>query len=321
MTLPAPPKQFRLTGVHARSLAIGSMEIPARGAVAVQGPNGAGKSTLLQVLGLLLKPHAGTVEFGSIDAWASTYDQTAMRRQMTLVMQDPYLFSGSVRENLAYGGGDAAELDRWGLAALADKPAKALSGGESKRLALARALALKREILMLDEPHEGLDAGGRATLNDMLEKRTHGARLMVLATHDTALAHRVCDEVLYLRDGHRSDVAPDNLFKGRVDGTTFLSHWGASFEVAERRDGPAVAAIDPADVLLSSAPLTSSARNSFESRVVALESLTETLVRVRVKARNLELVAHVTQHSARDLNLKPGDAVYATFKAASVKLT
>lgn len=321
MTLPPPPIQFRLKGLRVRSLHVDDLTVPAQGAIAVQGPNGSGKSTLLQTLALLLRPDAGTVEFGSIDAWAPNYDQTAMRRQMTLVMQDPYLFSGSVRENLAYGGGDITELDRWGLASMAEKPAKSLSGGEAKRLALARALALKRPILMFDEPHEGLDAPGRAALSEMLEKRSHGARLLLLATHDSALALRTCDSVTYLRDGKPADVAPDNLFRGVVDGTTFLSHWGARFEVAERRTGPAVAAIDPADVLLSVAPLSSSARNSFESRTVAVEALTDTLVRVRVKAKNLELVAHVTQHSARDLGLKPGDPVFATFKAASVRLS
>ena len=133
------------------------LDVQAGERVVVAGPNGAGKSTLLRVLGGL-----ETVFSGSCDVKVSV-------SQRVFVHQSPYLFRGSVLKNVSYGltargiprrqqGEVAAQwLDRFGIAHLSGSPSHQLSGGERRRVALARAFAVSPKLLLLDEPLADLD--------------------------------------------------------------------------------------------------------------------------------------------------------------------
>lgn len=130
------------------------LEVPAGARLGVTGRNGSGKSTLLRVLAGLLVPTTGTVE------------GLPPPGRVVLVHQCPHLFRGSARRNVALGarlaGRPAAAADSLaalGLAHVADRPAAVLSGGERRRVALARALARGPEVLLLDEPYAELDRG------------------------------------------------------------------------------------------------------------------------------------------------------------------
>ena len=137
-----------------RALAATSFELAPGARLGVTGPNGSGKSTLLRVLAGLLEPTAGRVE------------GLPPPGRVVLVHQRPHLFRGTARFNVALGarlsGRPSADADRWldalGLAHVAHRPAAALSGGERRRVALARAFARQPEVLLLDEPCAELDA-------------------------------------------------------------------------------------------------------------------------------------------------------------------
>jgi len=193
------------------------LDVPALGVgagevLAVIGPNGAGKSTLLRVLGLLEVPTAGEVCFRGIRV--SVHDGLAARRRMASVFQEPLLADATVRANVALGlgfrgvrGERAASrvdawLDRFGISHLAARRARTLSGGEAHRAALARALAVDPEVLLLDEPFSALDPPTRESLLDDLGRVLREERTTtVLVTHDRAEAMSLGDRIGVLMDG------------------------------------------------------------------------------------------------------------------------
>jgi len=176
-------------------LDIPELDIPAGEILLFAGPNGSGKTTLLSILALLRAPSEGRVYLNGIRCTEDP--DLELRRMVTLVHQKPVLFSTSVRNNLAYGlktrGMAAREIDRrvrsiaeeMQLAALIDKHARKLSGGESQRVILARALVLETPILLLDEPTNSLDEAYRPVLERLLHRlhRERGTTIIV-STHD-----------------------------------------------------------------------------------------------------------------------------------------
>jgi ABC-type Fe3+/spermidine/putrescine transport system ATPase subunit len=180
--------------------------------LAVIGPNGAGKSTLLRVLGLLEAPSAGTVRF--MGAPVPPGGALAARRRMASVFQQPLLADDTVARNAALGlrfrgvddGAAGPRVSRWlerfGIAHLASRQGRTLSGGEAQRVALARALVLEPDLLLLDEPFSSLDPPSREALIDDLgrilgEERTTA----VLVTHDRGEAMVLGDRVGVLMGG------------------------------------------------------------------------------------------------------------------------
>jgi len=209
----APPGNWLLPG-EARGLVL---EIGGRrlvdgvdltllpGAITVlMGPNGAGKSLLLRLLHGMIEPTAGTVR------WAGQAPGEAVRRRQAMVFQRPVLLRRSVAANIDFalklrGGGTSearrAALDHVGLAALADRPARLLSGGEQQRLALARALALKPEVLFLDEPTASLDPASVLLIETIVREAHAAGTKVVFVTHDVGQARRLADEVVFIHRG------------------------------------------------------------------------------------------------------------------------
>lgn len=181
-----------------------------RGArVALLGPNGAGKSTLLELLGGLVDPDSGTVRY-----FGETTDADAVRRRLSVLTQNPadYLFNPTVREDLAYGPAQLdctrAEIDRrvervadrLDLDGLLSKPPFRLSGGEQRRAALASALTVEPDVLLLDEPVSNVDAANRATILELLDELAADGVTLVVSTPDTELVPHVADRVVLLDD-------------------------------------------------------------------------------------------------------------------------
>ena len=198
-------------------LDVPALAVEAGEVLAVIGPNGAGKSTLLRVLGLLETPAAGRVRFRGRPVTAR--DGLAVRRLMASVFQEPLLADTTVRANVGLGlsfRGDrsaasgarvTAWLERFGIAHLAGRPARTLSGGEAQRAALARALVVDPVVLLLDEPFSSLDPPTREGLIDDLGRVLREEKTTtVLVTHDRAEAIALGDRVGVLMAGRLLQV-------------------------------------------------------------------------------------------------------------------
>jgi len=180
------------------------------------GPNGSGKTTFLSILALLQAPSGGTVHLNGIECTPDP--DHALRRALTLVHQKPVLFSTTVRNNLAYGlkahGHNSAEIDRrlktieeeMQLSPVIDKHARKLSGGETQRVVLARALVLETPVLLLDEPTNSLDEAYRPMLAQLLRKanREKGTTI-IIATHDMHFIPSLGGRILRMDGGKIMD--------------------------------------------------------------------------------------------------------------------
>lgn len=209
-----------------------SFEVPRGGITTVLGPNGAGKSLLLRLCHGLITPAAGKV------AWALDRGVTAGRKRHAMVFQRPVMLRRSVHANLdhalaaaGYPSGTRQErihaaLSRFGLAGLAEQPARRLSGGEQQRLAIARAWALEPEVIFLDEPCSQLDPGATRKIEEMLVALEGDGVTLIMATHDLGQARRLSRHVLFLNRGRLAESGPAETFfaaPGTPEARAFLA--------------------------------------------------------------------------------------------------
>lgn len=186
----------------------------------VMGPSGAGKSTLLRLLNLLERPTAGRILYRGRDVHAYR-PRLELQRRMAMVFQKPVLFDGTVYENVAYGlrvrgarGPEAAgkvddALRRVGLEPLRRARALTLSGGEAQRVAMARALVLEPDVLLLDEPTSNLDPNNVALLEGLIRGASGGnGTAVILVTHNVFQAQRLADRVIFLYEGRVVEEGP-----------------------------------------------------------------------------------------------------------------
>ena len=194
-----------------------NLEVPAGRCFAIVGHNGAGKSTLLRLLALLEPPTAGTVK--ALANGQQLAVDLALRRRMVMVLQRPFLFNGSVLANAGYGlkvrgvpRREARErayhaLGRVGLASLAHRAARTLSGGEAQLVNLARALAVEPEVLLLDEVTSHLDPDNEERVESIVRELAATGRItVVLVTQDVGQASRLADQGAVLRRGRVESV-------------------------------------------------------------------------------------------------------------------
>src|SRR5216110_2196602 len=312
--------------------------VPPGAAIAVVGPNGSGKSTLLRLLALLERPSAGRVLLNG----AVVTPGGAARRQVTLVEQRPILFRATVRENLEFGlqvrGIRRAEVNRrveniaarLAITPLLGRRRHELSDGEVQRVAVARALAVEPDVLLLDEPASSADRAAAQTLYRALEEERRRRPLAIcLASHQLEDAYRWADDVRALAEGKLSTVTPENLFRVELPNTTAgdLKHARVgAVEIAAMtgKSGPAILAVPPTDIIVSREPppTPSSARNVLTGRVTRLAHQRRGDGRaVHITADvGVELVAVVTEEAAQDLGLTLGSAVVFAFKASAVRV-
>jgi tungstate transport system ATP-binding protein len=179
----------------------------------VLGPNGAGKSVLLRTLHGLIAPTSGTVSWHRPVRQAMVFQRPVMLRRSALA---------NVRYALAVSGMPEPErtklassaLARVGLADIAYRPARVLSGGEQQRLALARAWALRPGILFLDEPTASLDPGATAEIERIVASIAAEGTRIVMTTHNLGQARRLADEIVFIHAGRVAErTAADRFFE------------------------------------------------------------------------------------------------------------
>jgi molybdate/tungstate transport system ATP-binding protein len=341
-------------GAHAGTFALQdvSFTLPRGAWGIVLGPAGAGKTTLLETIAGVRRASAGRVLLRGEDVTSLPPE----RRRLGIVYQHGYLFPHlSVEENVCYGATDRAHAvtvsDRLGAAALFGRTVEHLSGGERQVVALARALAPRPDILLLDEPFAALDPRRRTRVRRELHAMQRELGFTVLqVTHDFGEAGTLGDLALLVEAGRLVQVAPpaqlfrqpataaaaeflgaENVYAGIAEtierggesgpdtvrfraGT--LSLVGVGTYEGERRH----AVIRGEDVVLARArPGPSSARNVLDG--VVMEIAAEgSLARVTLDVAGVPLVASLTTGSVAELGLQQGVAVVATVKATAVHL-
>lgn len=189
--------------------------------VALLGANGCGKSTLLKILAGLLFPQQGTVHsFGEAlneENLAREEFSFTFRRRVGFVFQnsEAQLFNPSVWEEIAFGpmqmGIDTTEVFRrvddvtamLGLEPLRNRPPFKLSGGEKKKVAIASVLSVNPEVILFDEPTDGLDPRTQTWLIDLMKRLSDAGKTMLTATHNLDIVEEIADRVLVFSEDHR----------------------------------------------------------------------------------------------------------------------
>ena len=325
--------------------------------LAVIGPNGAGKTTLLLALAALLPLQQGELRFRGQRVTAA--HSLHYRRQIAVVLQQPLLLRGTVYDNVALGlrlrgwnrARIAARVEPWlrrlGIAHLARRPARRLSGGEARRVSLTRALVLQPQILFLDEPFNALDTPTRDQLLEDLQAlfRAEGITA-VYVTHAFGEALALGHRVAVLMDGRLRQVGPpqdvftaphdiaiarfvgvETVLPGRVHAQhkgylRIVLHAGWTIDAVghapKGQDVYACLRPDHVTVWRQEPPAATSARNRCRGTVQRLLPVAGSVVKVVVNCQGATMVAHVTQPSVEALNLAEGAEVWLTFKASAV---
>jgi tungstate transport system ATP-binding protein len=337
-------------------LSVDSVHVPAGEVLAVLGPSGAGKSTLLEVLGLLREPDQGEVFYDDRRADPASREDHLLS---AAVFQRPWLFKGPVSDNVAYGLSVrnvprkerdrivAEELARVGLTGREKDSALRLSGGEAQRVSLARALAVRPSILLLDEPLASLDALLKRQLaHEFVSILRDTGVTVVWVTHDQDEAQLVADRIAVMDKGRvvacgtaeevlglpkdewlanflGVPLAQEGVVREASEGLSAIEVGPNMIWAAGEADpGTRVRmSVRPEDVLLfepgAELPETT-ARNQLNAEVTCVEPRGATF-RVEVEASGMRLASSVSRISVRELGLVPGARVLAVFKATAVR--
>jgi tungstate transport system ATP-binding protein len=201
-------------------LAIDELCLQAGRLYTLTGENGAGKSTLLHILAFLLPPTTGQLLFcGQAVRWRG-WALGRWRREATLVQQSPYLFDGTIEANVGFGlrarGHKGAALQQAvgealclvGMNGMQERRSRELSGGEIQRVAMARALAIRPQVLLLDEPLANVDRQTAGLLEQLILSLPAAGTTVVMTTHDPAQPARLGSEVIRLVDGRLHGAIP-----------------------------------------------------------------------------------------------------------------
>lgn len=346
----APPASQGSWPLHAEVTGFNQLTLDASGGttIAVVGPNGAGKTTLLRAL-LGLTPRArARLRLGGTDVTALP----PHRRGVAWVPQNGALFPHmNALTNTAYGlrahGVPRAEarreaqqwLDRLGVGHLAHRRPAQISGGQAGRVALARALAARPRLLLLDEPLAALDQTTRARVRHTLRRHLAGfGGVCLIVTHDPVEAVSLADRVLVLDEGRAlQDAAPAevtrhprspwvarmlgrNAWPGTGSGAAELAlAGGGRLVVAEPVGaGESLAIIAPEAVSVHRDRPTGSPRNVWPGTVRELTAVGSRLRVVIASTEVPDLVAEITHEAAAELGLTEGAAVWTGVKATEV---
>ena len=317
----------------------------------ILGPTGAGKTVLLESI-------AGLYPLKSGQIWLRGKEVTRLepeKRNISIVYQDHVLFPHlSVAENILFGlklkrqlRQELTEALNWlsdllGIAHLLDRSPETLSGGERQKVALARALSTKPQLLLLDEPLSALDPETREGVQKELRQLHKRLKVTIIhVTHDFEEAIALADRIAVIGEGCIKQIGtPEqifrqpnsefvarfamarNIFAGEVverdDGNTIFRTEGAELIVVTDLRGKFHASIRPEDILLSPEPLRSSARNSFRGTISNISDRGSTLYLTVTLPP--DFICLVTRRSFEEMGLAEEKKVYITFKASAVHI-
>lgn len=320
-------EQIKLGYDNGYQLDIPKLEIPSGSCTALLGDNGAGKSTLLNILAFLHQPNSGKIVF--FDDVVNARVSRKQRNRIGVVGQQPYLLKGSVYDNTQlplklqavapsqHKNMIEQALYRVGLADYANQPVSTLSGGQHKRVAIARAIVHQPDVLLLDEPFSHLDQHHIQLLEDIIQAEKK-RRTVIFSTHNRLQAMVLADTSINLVNGQITQVPLLNLFHGSFSENLFNTGKLVIHAHSDKANVRHIA-IDPREIIVSTLPLTdTSMLNNFEGR---LTTVTEEAGAIRLCIECGERFhAIITPESLHKLKLTMGNTVWISFKATAVTL-
>ncbi|MFQ6042414.1 MAG: ABC transporter ATP-binding protein [Candidatus Poribacteria bacterium] len=311
---------------------------------AVVGPNGAGKTTLLKSLAGLDEPTDGKIFFQGRMIDCKSNIITDIRRHITMVMQDPVLFHTTVEKNVAYGlrvrsmdkkvrNEKVIEaLKMVGLSGFEKRKAHQLSAGETRRVALARALVLTPQVLLLDEPTANIDRRNAEVIEKLIQKiQSEQNTLIVMTTHDLSQAYRLADKIISLLSGRVIESSPENIFSGHIEEYNGFKQLSLSPSLkiplkTEENDnvlkgevvGRSHICIDPKNIHISNQPRESDSWNSFPGEITSITAEKE-WIRLKIDV-GVEFVALMPKQQFHQMNLNIGKQTYIAFRSSDVQV-
>lgn len=320
--------------------------------LALVGPNGAGKSSCLRTLAGLHRIDRGRVTLDDqiVDGGRDHAFVPAEQRSVGVVFQDHLLFPHlTALDNIAYGLRSrgikarlartvaATWLERMGLPQFQKAYPSELSGGQAQRIALARALAAKPKLLLLDEPLAAADATARLELHRILQAQLRTFEgSCVLVAHDIRDAIALADRIAVIEQGrvvqvgtidqlgnkpasrYVADLIGLNCFRGTCSDSVLTVANGAKLVVGSQHLGDAIATLHPRAIALFRERPAGSPRNVFQAPVVAIEPALHCM-RVQIGG-DLPMVAEVTESAVADLDLAHAGQVWIAIKATEFRV-
>jgi tungstate transport system ATP-binding protein len=316
-------------------LEISNFNIARGDCIGFTGPNGSGKSSLLKLLAFLEYPTEGYIRF---NGKVISGKNSNIRKDVSMLLQDPYLLKKSVYDNIAYGlrrRGNVQDLkssvfealDWVGLSGkkFSNKRWYELSGGEAQRVALAARLILKPDVLILDEPTVSVDSLSAALIKKAIEFiRNEYNTSLIISSHDTLWLNSVTNNIYRIYDGRITGLGHENLIEGPwhtdVDDLWMkkLNDGQRIFSVNPPHED-AVGLLSPTDIIISlDFPGGISAQNILKGRIINMSETKDLKVNLYIEVSGISLSSYVTHHAAKDLSLLPGKEIWIVFKATSL---
>jgi tungstate transport system ATP-binding protein len=227
------------------------------------GPNGSGKTTLLEVLSFLMQPTSGQIAYNAKKVDFARARLQELRREVSMVEQQPILFTTSVYKNVEFGlrirkvAKDRRRetvfevLDLVGMRDLVQASAHKLSGGETQRVAIARALACSPKVILFDEPTSNVDIENQIIIERILRDiNTQKGISIIFSTHNRMQAAKLSDHIVFLFKGKPASSVYENIFTGPVrknerGDTVCLVHDKVMLPVHTDKTGQITISIDP----------------------------------------------------------------------------
>lgn len=316
-----------------------NLEIDQNEVLGIIGHSGAGKTTLLRLLAGLDYPTGGILEFKGRKITKES--RKFLRKEVTMLFQTPLFLQGTVYSNLEYAlklkkisesersyrVKKALEMVR--LEGFSERNARNLSGGEQKRVALARAILIDPLVLVLDEPTSNLDPINARIMANIIGEEAK-ERCVVIATHDYSQIKLLTNRTVSLEYGKVNEVGitkdllaftkfTDNVFTGtskQVDGIAHVDVGGVVIMVANKLCKKPTIHVRPEDIIVSKNYIDSSARNQFKGKITSLKDH-NSAVRIDVDVGEV-INVQITRKSFKEMGLNIGSEIFISFKASSV---
>jgi tungstate transport system ATP-binding protein len=298
------------------------------------GPNGAGKTTLLEILSFLIVPSSGRIVYNGRPVTYGRDTLVNFRREVVLVPQTPILFTTTVYKNVEYGlkvrkipPNDREKiimevLDLVGMRAFAQYPAHKLSGGETQRAAIARALACKPKVILMDEPTANVDVENQIAIEGIIRDINGGKGLsVILSTHNQLQAARLTSRNVFLFRGLPSSMAHENIFRANVEKDDNGRVWAwiqDRVRIPTHNIEPGQCEISLNPHRLSVAPQTDDADDRLNGKIVQIADQREH-VRIWVDV-GVPLIVLTNVEDYRQNRFQVGDTVHVVLNPESIEI-